>query len=95
MPSILEKQVAGVVVRASCRAGERLRTGVRRVVGRVGGIGRSSIRTSIIGARQHLAVAIALNLAALLALIIASACSFVLGSPLEVGRRGHLRSSAG
>jgi len=87
--------VAGAVVRASCRSGERLQTGVCGVVGRIGGVGRSSIRTSIIGARQHLAVAIALDLAALLALIIASAYSFVLGSPLEVGRRGHIRSSAG
>ena len=94
-PTILEKQVAGTVARASCRSGERLRTGVCRVVGRVRGIGRSSIRTSVIGARQYLAVATALDLAALLALIIASAYSFVLGGPLEVGRRGHLRSSAG
>jgi hypothetical protein len=35
-------------------------------------------------------MAIALDLAALLALIIASAYSFVFRSPLEVGRRGHL-----
>ena len=84
--------MASIVVRASCRSGERLRTGVRRVAG---SIGRSSIRTSVTRARQYLAVAIALNLAALLALVIASAYSFVFRSPLEVGRRGHVRSSAG
>ena len=80
---------------ASCKPAGGLRAGVRGVAGRVGGIGRSSIGTSVIGARQYLAMATALDLAALLALIIASACSFVFGSPLEVGRRGHLRSSAG
>jgi hypothetical protein len=90
-PSILEKRVAGAVVGASCGSGERLRTGVRGVAG---SIRRSSIGTSVLGARQHLAVATALDLSALLALIIASACSFVFGGPLRVGRRGHLRSSA-
>ena len=95
---IFKKRVAGAVVGASCKPTRRLRVGVCGVcgvVGRAGGIGRSSIRTSVIGARQYLAVTIALDLAALLALVIALAYSFVFGSPLEVGRRGHLRSSAG
>ncbi len=83
--------MASAVVRASCGSGERLRTGVRRVAG---SIGRSSIRTSVLGARQHLAVATALNLSALLALIIVSAYSFIFGGLLRVGRRGHLRLSA-
>jgi hypothetical protein len=93
--SIFKKRVAGAVIGASYKPTGGLRARVRGVIGRIGGIGRSSIRISVIGARQHLAIAIALDLAALLALIIASACSFVFRSPLEVRRRGHLRSSAG
>jgi hypothetical protein len=65
------------------------------VRGVVGYIRCSSIRTSIIGARQHLAIATALDLAALLSLVIASTCSFVFGGPLRVRRKGQLQSSAG
>ena len=47
MPSILEKQVAGAIVEASCKFIKKLRTRVYRVIKY---IGRSSIKMSIIGA---------------------------------------------
>ena len=90
MTSLLEKRVARAVVGASYKLAKRLQTGVYRVAGSIRSIGRSFIKASIIGARQHLAVAIAFDLATLLALIIASAYSFVFRGPLKVGQKGHL-----
>ena len=90
--------MAGPVVGGSCRSCGRSRTGVRGVVGcpsiGVSVIGVSIIGVSIIGVLEHFAAATALDLAALLALVIASFCDFVFGA-LSTGRRGQLRSSAG
>jgi hypothetical protein len=96
--------VAGPVVGGACRSCGRSRTGVRGVVGcpsiseSVTGVwgvaGCPSISESVTGALEHFAAATALDLAALLALVIASFCDFVFRA-LSTGRRGQLRSSAG
>jgi len=67
--SLLEKRVARAVVGASYKLAKRLQTGVYRVAGSIRSIRHSSIRTFVIGVRQHLAIAIALNLSALLVLV--------------------------
>lgn len=63
---VLKKQVARAVVGASCRPCVLLQTGVQGVAG------CSSIGMSAIGVLQHFAAVTALDLAALLAIVIAS-----------------------
>jgi hypothetical protein len=82
--------VAGLVVGGTCRSCGRSRTGVQGV----GVVGSPSIGESVMGVLEHFAAATALDLAALLALVITSFCDFVFRA-LSAGRRGQLRSSAG
>ena len=80
--------MAGPVVGGTCRSCGHSQTGVWGVTG------CPSICMSIRGVLEHFAAATALDLAALLALVITSFCDFVFGA-LSTGWRGQLRSSAG
>ena len=80
--------MAGLVVEGTCRSCGRSRTGVRGVTG------GPSIGVSVRGVLEHFAAATALDLAALLALVIISFCDFVFRA-LSTGWRGQLQLSAG
>jgi hypothetical protein len=96
--------VAGPVVEGACGSSGRSRTRVRGVAGSPsisesvtgvwGAAGCPSISESVTGVREHFAAAAALDLAALLALVITSFCDFVFEA-LSTRRRGQLWSSAG
>ena len=79
--------MVGLVVGGACRSCRRLQTRVWGVVG------CPSISKSITRVLEHFTAIAALDLAALLALVITSFCNFVFKA-LSVGWRGQLRLSA-